>query len=66
MAQNVANIKKDKRFTWKEAKRQKFLLIVAFFMVVYGFVFYYYPLTGWLMAFQNFKPRKGILGSDFV
>ena len=23
MAQDVANIKKDKRFTWKEAKRQK-------------------------------------------
>ena len=66
MAQDVANIKKDKRFTWKEAKRQKFLLIVAFFMVVYGFIFYYYPLTGWLMAFQKYKPAKGILGSEFV
>ena len=66
MAQEATSIKKDKRITWKEVKRQKFLLIVAFFMVVYGFIFYYYPLSGWLMAFQNYKPRKGLLGSDFV
>ena len=66
MAQEVTSVKKDKRITWKEVKRQKFLLIVAFFMVVYGFIFYYYPLSGWLMAFQNYKPRKGLLGSDFV
>jgi len=64
MAQDVA--KKDKKITWKEVKRQKFLLVVSFFMVVYGFVFYYYPLTGWIMAFQNYKPAKGMLGSKFV
>ena len=64
MAQNVE--KKDKRITWKEVKRQKFLLVVSFFMVVYGFIFYYYPLTGWLMAFQQYKPAKGILGSKWV
>ncbi|MBR5800529.1 MAG: sugar ABC transporter permease [Lachnospiraceae bacterium] len=64
MAQEV--IKKDKKYTWKEFKRQKFLMIVSFFMVVYGLIFYYWPLTGWLMAFENYKPRKGLLGSDFV
>lgn len=66
MAQEANIVKKDKKITWKEIKRQKFLLIVSFFMVVYGIVFYYWPLTGWLMAFQNYKPRKGLLGSDFV
>ena len=66
MAQEVMSIKRDKRITWKEVKRQKFLLVVAFFMTVYGFIFYYWPLTGWVMAFQNYKPRKGLLGSDFV
>jgi len=67
MAQVEANVKKkDKKYTWKEFKRQKFLMIVTFFMVVYGIIFYYWPLTGWLMAFQNYKPRKGLLGSDFV
>ena len=66
MDQGVAKIKKDKKITWKETKRQKFLLIVSFFMVVYGIVFYYWPLTGWLMAFQNYKPKDGLLGSKFV
>ena len=60
------NTKKDKKITWKEVKRQKFLLIVSFFMVVYGVIFYYWPLTGWLMAFENYKPKKGLLGSKWV
>ena len=54
------------KITWKEVKRQKFLLIVSFLMVVYGVVFYYWPLTGWLMAFENYKPKKGLLGSAWV
>lgn len=54
------------KFTWKEVKRQKFLLIAAFFMVVYGFIFYYWPLAGWMMAFQNYKPKSGILHSAWV
>ncbi|MCX4338726.1 MAG: ABC transporter permease subunit [Lachnospiraceae bacterium] len=67
MAQtNVSTVKKDKRITWKEVKRQKTLLIISFFMVVYGLIFYYWPLTGWLMAFQNYKPKDGLLHSQFV
>lgn len=66
MAQNTENLKKDRKITWKEVKRQKFLMIVTFFMVVYGVIFYYWPLTGWIMAFQNYKPKKGLLGSKFV
>ena len=30
MSQGVAKVKKDKKITWKEIKRQKFLLIVSF------------------------------------
>ncbi len=67
MAQaQVSNVKKDKRITWKEIKRQKTLLIISFFVVVYGFIFYYLPLTGWVMAFQNYKPKNGLLGSEFI
>ena len=58
--------KQDRKITWKEIKRQKSLLIVAFFVTVYGIIFYYLPLAGWLMAFQNFKPKSGLLGSKFV
>lgn len=58
--------KQDRKITWKEIKRQKSLLIVAFFVTVYGIIFYYLPLAGWLMAFQNFEPKSGLLGSKFV
>ena len=58
--------KQDRKITWKEIKRQKSLLIVAFFVTVYGIIFYYLPLAGWLMAFQNFKPKSCLLGSKFV
>lgn len=36
------------------------------FFVIYGFVFYYLPLGGWIMAFQNYKPKDGFLHSKFV
>ncbi len=65
MARQRTEEKKIK-ISLKEMKRQSFLLIVSFFMVVYGIIFYYWPLTGWLMAFQNYKPKKGLLGSKFV
>lgn len=55
-----------KRITWKEIKRQKFLMICAALFVIYGIVFYYVPLGGWIMAFQNYKPRTGLLHSTFV
>lgn len=66
MARVKTNAKKNQKITWKEIKRQKSLLIIAFFVTVYGIVFYYWPLTGWIMAFQNYKPKNGILGSQFV
>ncbi|RKI29232.1 sugar ABC transporter permease [bacterium 1xD8-6] len=52
--------------TWKEIKRQKVLLFWSAVIVIYGFIFYYLPLGGWLMAFQNYKPVKGLLHSEFV
>jgi putative aldouronate transport system permease protein len=55
-----------KKITWKEVKRQKVLLIWSAIFVVYGIIFYYLPLGGWIMAFQNYKPRTGLLHSQFV
>ena len=56
----------SKRFSWKEAKRQKFLLICTAAFVIYGIIFYYIPLGGWIMAFQNYKAKDGLFGSQFV
>ncbi|MCR5399048.1 MAG: ABC transporter permease subunit [Lachnospiraceae bacterium] len=66
MARNRSKTEKKTKITLKEMKKQSFLLIVSFFVVVYGVIFYYWPLTGWIMAFQNYKPKTGLLGSKFV
>ena len=54
------------KITWKEIKRQKFLLICSALFVIYGIMVYYLPLGGWIMAFQNYKPKDGLLHSAFV
>lgn len=57
---------KEKKITWKEVKHQKVLLIWSAAIVVYGFIFYYLPLGGWITAFQNYKPKDGLFHSKFV
>ena len=54
------------KVSWKEVKRQKVLLFWTAIIVAYGFVFYYLPLAGWAMAFQNYKPKDGIWHSQFA
>jgi len=52
--------------TLKEVKRQKTLIIWSLFFVAYGLLFNYIPLVGWLMAFENYKPRTGLFHSAWV
>jgi len=54
------------KYSWAEAKKQPFLLIISLFYVAYGILFYYIPLGGWIMAFQNYKPKTGLLHSKWV
>ena len=66
MAQKAKIKNKASRITWKEIKRQKVLLFWAAIFVVYGIVFYYLPLGGWIMAFQNYRPKDGLWHSQFI
>lgn len=50
----------------KKLIAQKTLFIMIIPCMIYTFIFSYYPLKGWIMAFQNFKPAKGYAGSKFV
>ena len=43
----------------------QFWLIIALPMI-YAFVFAYIPMGGIIMAFQDYSPRRGVLGSDWV
>ncbi len=57
---------KTGRINWKEIKRQKVLLLWSLVYVIYGFIFCYLPLAGWLMAFENYKPKDGFFHSQFI
>lgn len=63
--QNVVNDKGPK-ITWREIRKQKELILLSIPFVIYALVFYYAPLGGWIMAFQNYKPKGGLLHSQFV
>ena len=52
--------------TMTEIKKQTFLLVCSAIFVVYGILFYYLPLGGWIMAFQKYKPKDGLFKSKFV
>lgn len=62
----MASQEKKNNITWKEIKKQKVLIIWSIVIVVYGVIFCYLPLGGWLMAFQDYKPKNGLFHSTFV
>lgn len=74
MSQKTGSVKVNKtqpgkgksRVTFAELKRQSFLVITAALFFIYGVIFYYVPLGGWVMAFQNYKPKTGLLHSKWV
>ena len=74
MSQQTGKTKKNKtavnngkpQFTLAEFRRQSFLIVTSAIFLVYGLIFYYIPLGGWVMAFQNYKPKTGMLHSKWV
>jgi len=44
---------------WKKLSTQKQLIWMSLPIILYVILFTYVPLTGWTMAFQDFKPSKG-------
>jgi len=46
--------------------KNKSLYILAIPLIAYFLIFNYGPMFGLVMAFQDFKPARGIFGSDFV
>lgn len=53
--------------TWKhDFLMNKWLYLLMIPVVVYFLVFNYAPMGGLLMAFENYKPQRGLLGSEWV
>ena len=50
----------------KDIRRNKILYLLSIPIILWYLIFCYRPMVGVLMAFQNFNPVKGILGSQWV
>ena len=50
----------------RDLKMNKMLWLLAIPVIVYFFIFNYVPMFGLVMAFEDYKPIKGILGSQWV
>jgi len=51
---------------FKELGRNKTLLLMIMPFVIHLIIFRYVPIWGWIMAFQDYNPLKGVSGSEFV
>ncbi len=51
---------------WDKIKRQKALILMSVPFVVHIIIFKYVPIWGWLMAFQNYWPGKGLFQQTWV
>lgn len=50
----------------KDLRKHAAIYIMLIPVLVYFILFCYRPMVGLLIAFENYKPRKGIWGSDWV
>ncbi len=55
MSRALASTTKSKGF-WSTVFRQRELVIMSVPILLYKILFSYAPITGWTMAFQNYKP----------
>lgn len=50
----------------KDLLRNKYIYIMLFPVVAYYLIFHYQPMYGAQIAFKDFSPARGILGSEWV
>ena len=55
----------QKKFV-KQLLNQRYLLLMSVPFVVWLIIFRYVPLTGWAMAFEDYKPQNGCFEQQFV
>lgn len=52
--------------SWKTVKTQKQLIFMSVPILLYMILFYYVPVWGWLMAFQNYRPALEFTKQEWV
>ena len=58
----AAQRKRDRQYVFRKFKEQTTLQILALICMVFLFIFNYIPMVGLTMAFNNFKPKLGLMG----
>lgn len=61
-----SNFKENTRSIIRNINRNRELLYIAIPVVVYYIVFCYMPMYGALIAFKDFSPKLGVMGSPWV
>ena len=62
-----AKVKKTKKQAlWNKIKNQKVMIFMSLPFVIWVIIFKYLPLAGWVMAFEDYKPGKGLFNQTFV
>lgn len=68
---NIQSIKTFPKLSYgnrlaKDFRRNKYLYLMAIPIIAYYIIFHYKPMYGAVIAFKDFSPIKGILGSPWV
>lgn len=65
VSNEVSRRGRRKRF-FETLSRQRVMVFMSAPMVIWVLIFAYLPLTGWIMAFQNYKPQNPRLDQEWV
>ncbi|MBO2516728.1 MAG: protein lplB [Clostridiales bacterium] len=66
MTVNARILPKRKKSLWNIIVQQKWLIIMSVPVLLYVLLFNYAPMWGWITAFQDYKPKDGLMNSDWV
>jgi len=59
-------LKKSTYSLFQTMYKQRYLMLMSVPFIIWIFIFNFAPMSGWLMAFQDYNPNKGIGGSTWV
>ncbi len=64
------NATQDTQRFWQRLKKDliknKYVYIIAIPVVLYYLIYHYWPMYGAIIAFKDFSPTRGIMGSDWA
>nr|WP_235941597.1 ABC transporter permease subunit [Paenibacillus puerhi] len=66
MSQTKAAASLRTKSRWKAVVEQRYLFLMTLPFVVWLLIFHYFPIWGWTMAFQKYKPGKAFSEQTWV